>query len=339
VPDPSLVATVKAGGLNYTAWKSVMVRRDCGAAISVFQFTAAEPGPYGQGWDDLRLKPGTPVQVQLGGVQVINGSVTARVAAYDAWSHDLVIAGRSLTANLRSSVQVQPGSFDGYTFEQANKGIMAPFGVGLVIQNAPDIVSKPFIKLAVQYGESVLEFLERTSKMRGMFLTDDKDGNVVAGLGPSSQTGVAELVEGGNMKRAVGKLLDEGLWSRLSLVSQYAGDDQNRPPRDVSATVQNPNGDPNHTVTIIAEHPGQADEMQARANLEAMRSLWPCVEVEVTVAGWFRSDGKLWGRALRRRLRGAGLAEAAGDGAPQPAAELGDGAGMIGIGSSGPKPP
>lgn len=25
-----------------------------------------------------------------------------------------------------------------------------------------------------------------------------------------------------------------------------------------------------------------------------MASLWPCVEVEITVVGWFRPDGKLW---------------------------------------------
>jgi prophage tail gpP-like protein len=35
--------------------------------------------------------------------------------------------------------------------------------------------------------------------------------------------------------------------------------------------------------------------MAARAGLEAARSAWPSVDASVTVAGWIRPDGKLWG--------------------------------------------
>lgn len=295
MPDPKLIATVKAGGKLYTAWQSVMVRRDFGNYVSVFQFSAAEPGPFGQGWDALRLTPGTPVQVLLGGVKVIDGYVTTRVASYDAESHDLIIAGKSKTCDIHdSSVVVKPGTFNGYTFQQAGKGVMAPHPVQLVMQNPPASASKPFPSLVTQFGETVGEFLERTAKMRGMILCDDKDGNITAGQGPSSVQVVAELQEGRNIKRATGKLDDQTLWSRYTMASQQPGTDQNWPPRDNSATVQNSLTRPNRFKLGISEHPGDSDDMVHRANLEAARSTWPCVECQITVVGWFNPDGSLW---------------------------------------------
>ncbi len=271
-----------------------MVRRDYGNAISVFQFTAAEPGPFGQGWDSLRLKPGDPCEILLGGTRVIKGSVTTRIAAYDAQSHDLAIAGKSLTLNLLSSVLVKPGNYNGSTFEQANRGTMAPHPVSLVMKNPPDIASKPFKYLAVQYGESVFEFAERTSKMRGMFLCDDADGNLTAGLGDANAPVVADLEEGRNIKRATCNLTDENLWSRYQASAQMPGDDENRPPRDNSASLINPNVPSNRVQLWIAEHPASSDELQARANIEAARSAWPSVDCSVMVVGWLRPDGKLW---------------------------------------------
>ena len=295
MPDPAYVATIKAGGQNYTSWKSVMVRRDWGDYVSVFQFTASEPGPYGQGYGALRLTPGTPVQVLLGGVQVINGYCTTRNASYDATSHNLVVAGKSLTCDIHdSSVVVQPGSYNGFTFEQAGRGVMAPHPVQLVMSNPPAAATKPFNRLAVQFGETVGEFLERTAKMRGMILCDDKDGNLTAGQGPSSINVVAELQEGRNILRATGKIDDQSLWSRYQIVGQRPDPSSSAPPRDNSATAQGGATRSNRVRVALAEHPGDSDDMVNRANLEAARSTWPCVECQITVAGWFKPDGTLW---------------------------------------------
>ena len=272
-----------------------MVRRDYGNWCSVFEFRAAEPNVYGDGgWANLRLKPGDPVQIILGGVQVINGNVTTRQASFDAQSHELVIAGKSLTQNLHSSVVVKPGNYNGNTFEQATRGVLGPVGLNLSLVNPPSMASKPFTSLAVQFGESVGEFVERIAKMRGLFLTDDENGNLVASQVDPSAAAVAELEEGRNILRATCKLDDQSLWSGLSVVGQQTGNDQNWPPRDNSATVQNPNGPPNRTQIIAAEHPADATDLQQRANFEAAHSSWPVVEAQITVVGWKKDDGSLW---------------------------------------------
>lgn len=295
MPNADEVAQITAGGSDYKDWKSVMVRRDYGNAVSIFSFSAAEPGPFGEGWTSLRLKPGDEVTVSLAGVQVIKGNITTRDASYDAQGHDLVVQGKSSTMDLvDSSVAVKPGTFSGQTFEQAAKGVMSPHPSSLIIKNPPDIASKPFKSLTIQYGETVFGFIERMARMRGFILTDDEQGNLVASQTDPNAAPVAELQEGGNIKSAHGRLDDQNAWNKLSITGQNVGDDHNWPPRDYSATVENPNARPNRIRTGLAEHPGDAEDMQQRANYEAARCLWPVVQCTIVVQGWKRSDGKLW---------------------------------------------
>ena len=294
MPDPSYVAMIVAGGQQYTSWTSVHVRRDYGDWVSTFEFSAAEQAGIGEGFASVPLIPGTPVQVYLGSQKIIDGSITTRSASFDANSHDLVVAGKSLTQALDSSAQVQQGTYNGSSFQQAAQGVMQATGVNLVIQNPPDIASKPFANLAVQYGEGVGEFVERIAKMRGFFLTDDADGNLVAGQADMSGGAVAALQEGVNILRGVCTLDNQNAWSSLNVAGQQPGTDQNWPPRDYSATVQGPSDGNGKSRTIIAEHPGDAQDFQQRVNFEAARAAWGQVDCQITVVGWFKDDGSLW---------------------------------------------
>ena len=293
MPNPSFVATIVAGGQQYTSWKSVQVRRDYGDWVSTFEFTAAEPGASGAGYASVPLTPGSAVQVYLGSQKVIDGSVTTRSASFDEKSHDVVIAGKSLTQAMDSSAPIQQGNYNGSTFEQAAQGVLQSTGVNLVIQNPPDIASKPFDNLSVQYGEGVGEFIERIAKMRGFFLTDDQDGNLVASQAGSSGP-VAALQEGVNILRGICTLDNQNAWSSLNVAGQQPGTDQNWPPRDYSATVQGPSDGNGKSRTIIAEHPGDAQDFQQRVNFEAARAAWGQVDCQITVVGWFKDDGSLW---------------------------------------------
>ena len=294
MPSSDFIATIVAGGSRYTAWTSCVVRRDYADWQSTFEFTAAEPVRTGAGYGSVRLKPGDAVQVYLGKDKVIDGNVTTRSASFDERSHDLVVAGKSLTQKLESSVKIQPGNYNGSTFEQAAKGVMGPTGVKLIIKNPPQIASKPFKALAVQYGETVGEFIERTAKMRGFFLTDDQDGNLVASQVDPSAGPVAELQEGRNILRAVCTLDNQNAWSGLSVAGQQTGDDKNWPPRDHSASVAGPGTGNGRTRTLVAEHPGDAEEMQQRVNFEAAYAAGGQVDCQVTVVGWHKDDGSLW---------------------------------------------
>ena len=296
-PRPSdFVATIIANGQRLTAWESVMVRRDFGNGVSVFQFTPAEGG-YGNSYQGLKLKPGDPVQITLGGQKVFSGFCKIRSGALDAQSHQLVIAGESMTVDLvRSSAIVKQGTYDGSTFEQAARGVMAPHQSSLVMMNPPAIATKPIANLSVQPGESVAEFVSRIATLRGLFITDDADGNLVAGQGDPGAAAVATLAEGRNIKRLTWHLEDPAAcsWNKLNGISQQAGSDTNYPPRDISATATNSTVRSNLYKLFVSEHPGDAQDLAQRVNHEAAVAAWPIVRLGVTVVGWLKPDGSLW---------------------------------------------
>ena len=293
--DPNLVAEIRCNGQRYTAWQTMTVKRDFHNGVSTFQFSASEVVSSGQGWSSVRLNTGDAVQIYLGGALVITGYITSRVAAFESNSHELVIAGKSLTMDVHdSSVVIKPGTYNGTTFEQAARGVLAPHPVGLKIINPPSIVSKPFKSLSVQYGETCGEFISRIANMRGLIISDDENGNVVAGQGDPTAASVAELVEGKNILRATAQLDNQTAFSKYQVAGQNTGDDSNWPPRDNSATVTNPNARPNRYKLTMAENPGDAEDFAQRANFEMTHSQWTYVRCTVTVTGWKKPSGDLW---------------------------------------------
>ena len=296
MPDPRTVCQVKANGLIYTAWKSITVRRAYGDTVSWFQMNCSEGGPLGGSGDARRLVPGTPVQITLGGVVALVGAVTTRSATYDAGSHEVIIGGRSGTGDAAdSTVNVTPGNLNGYTAEQIARGALQPHGIDLNVVNPPATFAKPFPFFAVNPGETVMQHIERAMRMRGAFMWDDEQGRLCVGQGDPSAAAVAELEEGRNILRATFKLDDQDIYGALSFYGQQPGQGDDMAIRTAQATVQNPTVRQNRTRVEHAEHPGDAEDMSTRANLEAARSAWPTVEASVTVAGWIRPDGKLWG--------------------------------------------
>lgn len=294
--DASLIAEIRCNGQIYNSWKSVMVRRDYTDPFSYAQFIAAEPASAGSSWGDMKLKPGDSCEIYLAGVKVISGQVITRTVVYDDRNHDLIIIVKSFTLMTLSSVKVRPGTFDGYTFEQAAKGVLADVGVNLVINNPTDVISLPFKKLMPQYGQSIIEFIYSMSIFREVFLSDDADGNLVASNADPNQSAVAQLEEGVNILRLYGTLTNDLAFQTIGTSGQVSGDDQYwaTQARDIAAQTTNANGQPNTYYLHEAERPGLPREIQARNTHEFVKSLWPQVDVTVTVAGWLQPDGNLW---------------------------------------------
>ena len=299
VLDPNLVATIYANNQRFTAWKSVMVQRSFGTGISQFQFAAAE-GYYGAKMLGLQIAPGTPVTIALAGQGIFTGYCTTRAGAYDAKSHDIIISGDSRTVDLaHASVKVQPGTYDGSTFEQAAQSVLQPHGISLSVVNPPDGASQPFKSLVPQPGETVAAFISRIAAARNLLIGDDANGNLVAGQAAADAMIAANLVEGQNILRASFKLADQSAssFNKLQGVSQTPGSDDAWPSRAYSATATYAPVRPNLYSYFIAEHPSDAQELVTGVTHQAMRSLWPEIEVEITVADWLRPDGQLWAPA------------------------------------------
>ncbi|MGI3902545.1 MAG: phage baseplate assembly protein [Janthinobacterium lividum] len=296
MPDPKTICTVRANGMVFRSWKSITISHPYGDLIPTFQLVCSEGGPLGGANDSRRLVPQTPVTIELGGQLALTGAIEQRLASYDANSHDVIIGGRSQSSVATlSSMPFTGGNLNGFSAEQAARAALAPHGTNLVVKNPPANWSKPFPFLAVNPGEYVHEFLERIFKMRGAFAWGDEKGNICVGQGDPKAAVVAELQEGRNILRATVKLDDQGIFSAMHIYGQQPGQGDDMSVRTAEGVATDPSAKTTRVFHQHAEMNCDSQDATARANLEAARSSWDRVEATVTVAGWFRPDGSLWG--------------------------------------------
>ena len=290
MPDPKFVATMLVNGRKFTGFKSISVRLSYGETARSFQITCSDAKG-----EAAQLLPGAKCVILLGGKVAFTGWITTRGFAFDDNTHDVVIAGMSLTTDLSaSSMPIAQGDFKGYTAEQATRGALAPHKLDLVVKNPPPLWSKAFNFLAANPGESVLDFVERVAFMRGAFVSDDEQGRLCVGNGNPSATPVADLVEGKNLLRASGKIDDQSAVSIWNTYGQQPGIGDSFGMRASQGQVKDPIARPNRIVNAHMPMSGDSQDAGTVAGMMAARAGWKTVEIEATVVGWFKPSGDLW---------------------------------------------
>jgi prophage tail gpP-like protein len=125
-------------------------------------------------------------------------------------------------------------------------------------------------------------------------LWDDKNGDLLAGGGDTNAAPVGDLTEGVNILRVSATWNNELAFSKWKGVGQQPGNDNDWPPRAISATGTNPSNPANWFNLWHAEHPGDAQDMVARVNYEQALSGQAGLQIQVTVVGWKNPAGNLW---------------------------------------------
>lgn len=195
--------------------------------------------------------------------------------------------------------------FRGYNFQQIAKSALAPYGLDLKIVNPPKGWDKAFKDVNVIPGDSVFSFLERLARQRGLFLFDDKNGDLNAGRLSGDDSG-AELQEGRNILAANCIIQDSALMAknRYDIVGQQRGDDATGgdTARKPAAFIENKDAPRYGYKLFIAEEPGDAEDMKQRADHEMNKWLGDIIEAQVTVQGWRNTAGALWSETLGKQV-------------------------------------
>ena len=178
---PEETATIVAGGRRFDDWESVSVQHRWADPNPIFRFTAAERDPIPTLWERLQFVPGDECAIYLGGILAIAGVILLRQTAYDANQHGVMLQGVGVTwYAARGSIMDKDGNFDGQTFEQAARKVIAPFGVG--VKTIGTLNATPFKKLQVEPGETLWDFLERIARPRGIVMGSDHRGNLLSSI-------------------------------------------------------------------------------------------------------------------------------------------------------------
>jgi prophage tail gpP-like protein len=299
MPKPEEVCQIKVGGTIYSQWEFIEFERKIGNVTSHLRVRVMEitPPDAPRGWSNLRLKPGDgPVTVILGGRTVMtDGFVSVRQVILTATTKQIEIVVASKTASLPVSTPVDAiGQYKNATFLQIANKIAKPFGVKVSLSGSTDGADKKFERVSIHWGETAKQAIERLARFRNLHLTDDANGNLVAGRGDTSGS-VADLVEGKNIEDAHAVMSVEEAQADIWGHGQNFGNDTHHADRarDVAALAKS-TWQAYRPGIIVAEMPADQGDLLHRTNFEAATNLGTVVQVYITVAGWLDDAGKIW---------------------------------------------
>jgi prophage tail gpP-like protein len=302
------ICSITADGRKYDIWESIEIHRALSTApgtINHAEMTVSEISTGGAGFSNLKLTVGdTPVIMTLAGIQVINGFVYLRQAAFDDKTHAVQIGVSSKTqAVIRTTVDCNPGSYPNQTIAQIASACFGKVGVGFSVVGNPSGADLKFVRACEQLGESRFNFIERLCRMVNLHMMDDGNGNMIAFRGPSGNVS-ALLQEGVNILK--GRLLLQvddqvetyGAVSQDSNPTSGSTGAQNM----ATATATSPGKSMGGMCKFAAEDACNVAMLPHRVNHQVDYDAMKTIDGMVTVQGWFAPDGDLWWNKVRQTI-------------------------------------
>ncbi|POR42668.1 phage baseplate assembly protein [Methylobacterium sp. V23] len=291
--DPDLICEVRTEGGTYHNWLSVAMTQsfDDRNGFRNFRLICAEPSAVA----NLRLKPGDRVDIALAGqVAVQEGYIVNRQAAYDANRHVVQIDGYSKGGQTtRASINEGTGQFRGYKLEAIANSVLKPHGIKFKVVNPPDGADEPFTNVQVRFGETPFQLISRLCNQRGLWISSEADGTMVAGA--DTKGGGVVFEEGKNILSANCSIAMPSV-QEVIVNAQKPGSDSlfGRKAAEIQAkaTMQGPKG---QARKVLAEMPLSEKELKLRTNMEVQAIEASLVRVSITYQGWLRPGiGGLW---------------------------------------------
>jgi prophage tail gpP-like protein len=290
-------AVINVSGQLFSDWETVFVQTRWMHAWDYCRFTATERLGDNSviNWREWQIKPCDVVSVTLANQLVMTGVITERQVAYDVMNHGVQLLGKGSTKwGYMSSVNTQTSSFDNMSFEAIAKAVLTPYLAGNAIKTVGNLNPLPFEKVQCQVGESCWDFLENLSRVRGIAMGSDENGNYVF-VGDHSTQPIATLLEGFNIKSMQCSINIDDNYVIYQAVGQKAASDSSggAASQDMHAEW----GGSGCRISILktpAEQPVTQPELQDRAKQDAKWHEAAKVTVTAIVYGWLWAPGQLW---------------------------------------------
>lgn len=291
--------TLLVGGMLYTGWTDVEVRRSVKETSGQFTLHAEErwsAGAMGGGPAALlewRIRAGDPCQIFYMGVLVLTGHVDAYQPRYSSTHHSVTIQGRSKTGDLCDcSAEIPNGEMRQASLDQVARTALKKYRIGLRVEAD---VKEPFDVVRVHPGETVHRFLERYARPGAVALTDDEKGDLRL-LHVKDGAPVASLIEGVNILEASAMLRQDNRHSEYHASGQDHGTDQRygRDVAEIGAKARDGAVRRHRPLRLLNETKTARKKARSRAAWEAAVRAGESTRAEVKVYDWLYAPGKLW---------------------------------------------
>lgn len=283
--------SLTVNGQVFGGWLSV----DITASIEQLarSFSVSVAWPKNTGGMALPIKPGDEVQVKIGGDLVVTGYVDSVPVSFDATSITRTVAGRSKTADLVDCAAIlSGGQVKGQKIEKIAQLLAEPYGIEVVTQTdtGPAIPAHQ-----IQQGETVYNSLDRLTRARQLYMTDDAQGRLVL-VKVGQDTAAGQLVVGANILSGSMTQDFTNRFSEYVVKGQSTGSDTVSG-EAISATAEKVT-DPGvkRRRVMVVKQSGQANRASCRnrAIFERDSRAGKSITGNYAVAGWRQVDGSLW---------------------------------------------
>lgn len=306
------IPRLRIGDRDFEAWKEIKVTRGLDRLSGDFALRIAEARAPTEADRPFAIRVFDPCEIRLGEDLVLTGHVDAVLPAMDRDQHEILVLGRSRTADLVDcQIEIEGGEFRNADLGAIARAVCAPFNIMVVVE-AP--LGEPFDIAAFERTETAFDFLERLARQRGVLLTDDAAGRlVIARAGETAAQG--RVVQGENLLAAIGELNGAKRFSRYVILSQLGALAEISPTADDLPEPRGPGGEaqpgilglaldrdvPRYRPRVaMAEQALTAPQAEARALWQAAHAAGRGIRGRLTVPGWRQEDGSPW--AVNQRL-------------------------------------
>ena len=290
-PGGKEIATLEVAGERWSNWTSVRVEQKVSEAFPTFQFETSENVEVPLKVRGEQWQPGDGVRVYVGGVPAVFGYITERHVAYDGKQHAVRLIGVGDTYDLPTSsvpLDVTEQNHDNKNWIQLAKDITAHLNIKIHSVNADP---KPFQKIGIQPGETIMQVLERYARMRNIVIGSRATGGLV-GVGEHSSTVSGELIEGYNILKANAVVRDSHIYKRIFAVGQNTGGGSGGgASAENTQKVELPGSHSrNRHMVAVCEIADDMYGVARRCKMERVFTEGSEIEANITVQGWFKDN-------------------------------------------------
>lgn len=281
----------------WSGWTSIRVVRSIKQAANTFDLELTDRWATSDViksiWadsDTIRaIRDDAPCQVLIDGEVVISGYIFEIMPNYDAESHSIAVSGLSAAADL-IDCSLKGQQFNGRTLLQIANDLAKPFGIAVA---AEADIGGPFGKVALEAGQSIFEFLEELSRIRGVRLVSKADGSI-AFIKTGTDVAPTSLIYGQNILKGAGRFSSSDRFSDYRVVAQSSGTDlfHGESAAHAEALIQDLNLR-YRPKCIIAEGSAYNKHCKIRGLSEMNRRAGEGRSMSFTVQGWRHAQG-LW---------------------------------------------
>ncbi|MBA1443515.1 MAG: hypothetical protein M3H12_00185 [Chromatiales bacterium] len=275
----------------YTGWTGVRVMRSMEMIADAFELSLTDKWGV-KGLSAADIKTGMACSIEIDGELVITGYIDEALPEYNATSHTVKVAGRSLAGDL-VDCSLQSKQFTNTGLLKLATEHCKPFGIDV---SADVDVGKPFRTIAREDGQPIHEFLERAARIRVVRLVSQPEGNLLITRAGDKHIETA-LVLGENIRAASGQFTTRERFSDYIVQGQNTAWDTNSGEASAGLryTVKDerwPTGRYRPKV-VLAEENVDIDDCVKRATWQRNTAFGRSQGIVYTVSGW-RHQGGLW---------------------------------------------